>query len=121
MITNTAIPCETDQEVMLRFSNETGRQLIAEQNIRNFIADSKLGVASQWTHEATQDSTGDMLFTNVVYGGWCKARWSSALVQRQADGTHKFTSLLKMPIIRRTTKVWSLTVTGLQYREDGRD
>ncbi len=118
---NTATPVPTDQQEMDRYFAETGRHLIAEEKISKFVDSSKLGVASQWTHEATQDSTGDMLFTNVVYGGWCKAQWSSALVQRQADGTHKFTSLLKMPVIRRTTKAWSLTVTGLNYREDGRN
>ncbi len=121
MINNTAVPVLTEAQEDEQFFLKTGRHLIAELNLSAFIVNTaKTGIAVQWTHEATNDATGDMLFSSVSYGGWVKGVWSAALVQRLDDGTYKFNSLLKLPVIRLNTKQWSFTLAGLDYRRDGR-
>jgi len=97
----------------------TGLQLIEEKQITDFVTQN-LGICTQWKHEATQISTGDMLFCEVKYGGFTKARWSAALVQRQNDGSYTCSRLLKMPTIRKNSKAWNLTMTGWLYRSEGR-
>jgi len=95
----------------------TGRKFIDEIRIHDLLDISIIGMTAQWTHEATNLDTGDMLFTECVYGGFCTAEWRSMLVTRNADGTYKARTQIKMPVIRKTAKRWALTYEGFEYRQ----
>ena len=116
----TSITALNDTQEAEQYQSLTGLQLIAEKPITEFVTYS-VGIGNQWMHEATEISTGDMLFCEVKYGGWTTAQWSAALVQRQNDGTYRFVKLSRMPNIRKTSKTWNLTMTGWLYRSEGRD
>ena len=108
-----------DAQEAEQYQSLTGLQLIAEKEIADFVT-SNLGVANQWMHEATEISTGDMLFCEVKYNHATTGTWKAVLVQRQDDGTYRCNRLARMPSIRKTSKTWNLTMTGWLYRSEGR-
>ena len=99
------------------YNTLTGRDLIEEVKLQTLGVSFIAGVGAQWTHEATQHETGDMLFTNVNYGGFATARWTSIIVKRQGDGSYKVNRQMKMPAVRQSSKNWTLTHAGFEYRQ----
>ena len=108
-----------DQQEAAQYHSVSGLQLIVEKKITDFVTQN-LGISTQWAHEATEISTGNMLFCEVKYGGFTKARWTAAIVQKENDGSYSLYRLLKMPTIRKNSKAWNLTMTGWLYRSEGR-
>ena len=120
--TNTKTNAEWVDIANAEYFALTGRHFIKEVQIHDLLGIGMLGNSSQWTHEATNLDTGDMLFTECVYGGWCTAQWRSMVVSRNLDSTYKARTQMKIPTIRKNATRWALTYEGFEYRQpNGRD